>query len=141
MPANPTETTSELSPSTMASTCWPPPDVRQFREGPKRFRRPMVGDLDFIGESLDVSNTPGLFVLAYTIEPGSKTAEAMSLMGSWTASNTPFGRTSKTPPPSAAKAEQRAEPEISCLLSSPPPSDTGIRSVPNARRGTSLLRT
>ncbi len=44
------------------------------------------------GESLDVSNTPGLFVLAYTVEPGSKTAEAMSLMGSWTAKNPPNRR-------------------------------------------------
>ena len=68
---------------------WAAHDVRQYREGPKRFHHPMVGDLDFIGESLDVSNTPGLFVLAYTVEPGSKTAEAMSLMGSWTAPNAP----------------------------------------------------
>ena len=76
---------------------WAAHDVRQFREGPKRFRHPMVGDLDFIGESLDVSNPPGLFVLAYTIEPGSKTAEAMSLMGSWTALNAPFRPTIQNP--------------------------------------------
>ena len=29
-----------------------------------------VGDLEFIGESLDVSSTPGLTMLAYAVEPG-----------------------------------------------------------------------
>ena len=67
-------------------TLWAAHDVRKYREGPKRFHHPIVGDLEFIGESLDVSNTPGLFVLAYTVEPGSPTAEAMSLLASWAAS-------------------------------------------------------
>jgi transcriptional regulator with XRE-family HTH domain len=67
-------------------TLWAAHDVRKYREGPKRFHHPIVGDLEFIGESLDVSNTPGLFVLAYTIEPGSPTAEAMTLLASWAAS-------------------------------------------------------
>ncbi len=66
-------------------TLWAAHDVRKYREGPKQFRHPVVGDLEFIGESLDVSNTPGLFVLAYTVEPGSATAEAMNLLGSWAA--------------------------------------------------------
>jgi transcriptional regulator with XRE-family HTH domain len=64
---------------------WAAHDVRQYREGIKRFRHPVVGDLEFTGESLDVSNTPGLFILAYTVEPGSVTAEAMAWLGSWTA--------------------------------------------------------
>jgi transcriptional regulator with XRE-family HTH domain len=76
---------------------WANHDVRQYREGPKRFHHPVVGDLEFIGESLDVSNTPGLVVLAYTVEPGSKTAEAMSLMGSWTAPNAPSRQNSHDP--------------------------------------------
>jgi transcriptional regulator with XRE-family HTH domain len=67
-------------------TLWAAHDVRKYREGPKRFRHPIVGDLEFIGESLDVSNTPGLTVLAYTVEPGSATAEAMALLASWAAS-------------------------------------------------------
>jgi transcriptional regulator with XRE-family HTH domain len=65
-------------------TLWAAHDVRQYREGLKQFHHPVVGDLEFTGESLDVSNTPGLFVLAYTVEPGSATAEAMALLGSWT---------------------------------------------------------
>ena len=67
-------------------TLWAAHDVRKYREGPKRFRHPIVGDLEFIGESLDVSSTPGLTVLAYTVEPGSATAEAMILLASWAAS-------------------------------------------------------
>jgi transcriptional regulator with XRE-family HTH domain len=66
-------------------TLWAAHDVRQYREGLKQFHHPVAGDLEFIGESLDVSNTPGLFVLAYTVEPGSATAEAMSWLASWTA--------------------------------------------------------
>lgn len=66
-------------------TLWAAHDVRQYREGVKRFHHAVVGDLEFVGESLDVSNTPGLFVLAYTVEPGSATAEAMTWLGSWTA--------------------------------------------------------
>ena len=51
----------------------------------KRFHHPIVGDLEFIGESLDVSNAPGLIVLAFTVEPGSTTEQAMAWLGSWNA--------------------------------------------------------
>jgi hypothetical protein len=44
-----------------------------------------VGDLEFIGESIDVPNTPGLLVLAYTVEPGLPNAEAMAWLASLTA--------------------------------------------------------
>lgn len=74
---------------------WAAHDVRQYREGLKQFHHPVVGDLEFIGESLDVSNTAGLFVLAYTVEPASTTAEAIALLASWTSpSHSPGGHAS-----------------------------------------------
>jgi len=75
---------------------WAAHDVRQYREGLKQFHHPVVGDLEFTGESLDVSNTPGLFILAYTVEPGSATAEAMAWLASWT--STPAQRDARPAP-------------------------------------------
>jgi transcriptional regulator with XRE-family HTH domain len=77
-------------------TLWAAHDVRKYREGLKRFHHPIAGDLEFTGESLDVSNTPGLFVLAYTVEPQSATAEAMAWLASWT--STPPRRGSRHTP-------------------------------------------
>jgi len=77
-------------------TLWAAHDVRKYREGLKRFHHPIAGDLEFTGESLDVSNTPGLFVLAYTVEPQSATAEAMAWLASWT--STPPQRDSRHTP-------------------------------------------
>lgn len=82
-------------------TLWAAHDVRKYRDGLKQFHHPVVGDLEFTGESLDVSNTPGLFVLAYTVEPNSTTAEAMSWLGSWTA----------TPPTRVGQRDSSSTPE------------------------------
>lgn len=64
---------------------WANHDVRRYHDGPKRFRHPSAGDLEFYSESLDVAGDDGLTMLSYTIQPGSKTAEAMTWLGSWTA--------------------------------------------------------
>jgi MmyB-like transcription regulator ligand binding domain/Helix-turn-helix domain len=64
---------------------WAAHDVRRYREGPKRLRHPVVGDLEFVSETLDVAQDQGLTMLAYTVEPQSRTAEAMAWLGSWTA--------------------------------------------------------
>ena len=67
------------------SALWAQHDVLRYRVGPKRYRHPAVGDLEFIGESFDLSRAAGLTMIAYVVEPGSPTAEAMSLLASWTA--------------------------------------------------------
>jgi hypothetical protein len=44
-----------------------------------------VGDLSLTYEMLDLSADSGLAILTYTAEPGSKSAEALDLLASWTA--------------------------------------------------------
>jgi hypothetical protein len=41
--------------------------------------------LKFVGESFDLSSTPGLYLLTYIVEPQSATSEAMTWLASWTA--------------------------------------------------------
>lgn len=65
-------------------TLWAAHDVLRHREGAKKFRHPVVGDLDFVGESFDLSSDPTLVLLVYTVEPASPTAAALALLASWT---------------------------------------------------------
>jgi hypothetical protein len=58
---------------------------RRCSAGAKEFRHPVVGDLSLTYEMLDVSADSGLALLTYTAEPGSKPAEALDLLASWTA--------------------------------------------------------
>lgn len=67
---------------------WAAHDVLRHREGPKRFRHPVVGDLDFVGESFDLSSDPTLALLVYTVEPDTPTADALRLLASWSATAT-----------------------------------------------------
>jgi transcriptional regulator with XRE-family HTH domain len=64
---------------------WAAHDVRRLRAGAKRFHHPIVGDVEFDGESFELPEDPGLVLLTFTFEPSSSTAEAMSLLASWTA--------------------------------------------------------
>jgi transcriptional regulator with XRE-family HTH domain len=66
-------------------TRWAAHNVRIHRTGTKTFHHPVVGDLSLIYEMLELSADSGLSVLTYTAEPGSKSAEALDLLGSWTA--------------------------------------------------------
>src|ERR671911_2956906 len=66
-------------------TRWAAHNVRIHRTGAKEFHHPIVGDLSLTYEMLDVSADSGLVILTYTAEPGSKSAEALDLLASWTA--------------------------------------------------------
>jgi hypothetical protein len=66
-------------------TRWAAHNVRIHRTGGKDFHHPVVGDLSLTYEMLDLSADSGLVILAYTAEPGSKSAEALDLLASWTA--------------------------------------------------------
>ena len=66
-------------------TRWAAHNVRIHRTGTKTFHHPVVGDLSLTYEMLDLSADSGLAVLTYTAEPGSKSAEALDLLASWTA--------------------------------------------------------
>jgi transcriptional regulator with XRE-family HTH domain len=66
-------------------TRWAAHNVRIHRTGVKELHHPTVGDLSLTFEMLDLVADPGLAVLTYTAEPGSKSEEALSLLGSWAA--------------------------------------------------------
>jgi hypothetical protein len=66
-------------------TRWAAHNVRIHRTGAKDLHHPVVGDLSLTYEMLDLSADSGLVILTYTAEPGSKSAEALDLLASWTA--------------------------------------------------------
>jgi transcriptional regulator with XRE-family HTH domain len=67
-------------------TRWGAHNVRRHGTGVKHFHHPVVGDLTFTYEGLEVTEDPGLQCLIYTAEPASPTAERLLLLGSWAAS-------------------------------------------------------
>jgi transcriptional regulator with XRE-family HTH domain len=64
---------------------WAAHNVRIHRTGVKDLHHPVVGDLSLTYEMMDLSADSGLAILTYTAEPGSKFAEALDLLASWTA--------------------------------------------------------
>lgn len=67
-------------------TRWGAHNVRRHGHGIKSFHHPLVGDLTFTFEGLEVTEDPGLQFLIYTAEPASPTADALQVLGSWAAS-------------------------------------------------------
>ena len=63
----------------------PFPNVRLHTKGIKRFNHPIVGELELSFNRLEVMADPGLMIVAYTAEPGSRSAEAFGLLASWAA--------------------------------------------------------
>jgi len=66
-------------------TWWAQHNVRYHRTGSKRLRHPLVGELELEYEVMDVSADDGLTIAVYSAEPGSRSAEALDLLASWTA--------------------------------------------------------
>jgi transcriptional regulator with XRE-family HTH domain len=64
---------------------WAQHNVREHITGIKYFHHPVVGDIDLTYDRLDLAADPGLTLFTYTAEPGSRHAEALSLLGSWAA--------------------------------------------------------
>src|ERR687897_857707 len=60
-------------------------NVRLHQTGAKHVHHPVVGDLSLTFEMLELRADPGLTILTYTAEPGSKSEEALNLLGSWAA--------------------------------------------------------
>ena len=79
---------------------WARHDVRLHTKGIKRFNHPIVGELELSFNRLDLQADPGLMIVAYTAEPGSRSAEAFSLLASWAATE------GSGPPASEADARQ-----------------------------------
>ncbi len=64
---------------------WATHNVRLHRQAEKRFVHPLVGELTLQYDRLAVTADPGLEVFTYVAEPGSRSAEAFSLLASWEA--------------------------------------------------------
>ena len=59
--------------------------MRRHDTGVKRVHHPLVGDLTFTYESMELAADRGLTMFVYTAEPGSKSEQALNLLASWTA--------------------------------------------------------
>jgi hypothetical protein len=66
-------------------TRWAAHDVRLHRTGTKRVHHPVVGELEFGFEAMELSADSGLTLTAYAAEPGSPSADALTLLASWAA--------------------------------------------------------
>jgi transcriptional regulator with XRE-family HTH domain len=66
-------------------TRWAAHNVRIHQTGVKHVHHPVVGDLSLTFEMMELRADTGLTILTYTAEPGSKSEEALNLLGSWAA--------------------------------------------------------
>lgn len=64
---------------------WASHDVLRHRSGTKLLTHPDVGDLEFGYESFDLLADRGLVMIVFTVKVGSRTEQAMRLLGSWAA--------------------------------------------------------
>jgi transcriptional regulator with XRE-family HTH domain len=65
---------------------WAAHNVRIHGTGVRGFHHSVVGELSLSYETAELVADPGLTLLAYTAEPGSKSEESLKLLGSWAAS-------------------------------------------------------
>jgi transcriptional regulator with XRE-family HTH domain len=68
---------------------WAAHNVRFHNTGIKHFNHPDVGELQLSYNRLDLAADPGLTLVTYTAEPGSRSDEALKLLGSWAATVDP----------------------------------------------------
>ncbi|MDT0317862.1 helix-turn-helix domain-containing protein [Streptomyces millisiae] len=71
--------------SKLFRTLWASHDVLRYRRGPKRYRHPLVGELVFESQTFAVGGAEELSLVVYTVEPGSPTADALEILGTWLA--------------------------------------------------------
>ncbi len=70
-------------------TRWATHNVRFHNSGIKHFHHPVVGELSLSFNRLDLAADPGLTLFTYAAEPGSRSADALKLLGSWAATIDP----------------------------------------------------
>jgi transcriptional regulator with XRE-family HTH domain len=70
-------------------TRWAAHNVRFHNTGVKHFHHPVVGELHLSYNRLDLAADHGLTLFTYAAEPGSRTDEALKLLGSWAATVDP----------------------------------------------------
>jgi transcriptional regulator with XRE-family HTH domain len=70
-------------------TRWAAHNVRFHNTAVKHFHHPVVGELTLSFNRLDLPADHGLTIFTYTAEPGSRSEEALNLLGSWAATPSP----------------------------------------------------
>jgi transcriptional regulator with XRE-family HTH domain len=68
---------------------WASQNVRHHDTGRKRFDHPVVGPLELSYDALPLPADPGLTLVTYTAEAGSRAEETLRLLGSWAATSEP----------------------------------------------------
>jgi transcriptional regulator with XRE-family HTH domain len=71
-------------------TRWASHNVRFHTAGVKHFHHPVVGELTLSYNRLELTADPGLTISLYAAEPGSRSEEALKLLGSWAATIDPI---------------------------------------------------
>jgi transcriptional regulator with XRE-family HTH domain len=79
-------------------TRWAAHNVRFHNTGVKHLNHPVVGELHLTFNRLDLAADPGLTLFTYTAEPGSRSEEALKLLGSWAATVDPAESARATDP-------------------------------------------
>ena len=79
-------------------TRWAAHNVRFHNTGVKHFNHPDVGELHLSYNRLDLAADPGMTIFTYAAEPGSRSDEALKLLGSWAATIDPAGSAHATDP-------------------------------------------
>jgi hypothetical protein len=64
---------------------WAAHNVLLHRSGTKQFHHPVIGDVSFAYEVMELSADTGLTLTAYSPEPGSPSHDAVALLASWAA--------------------------------------------------------
>ena len=79
-------------------TRWAAHNVRFHDSGVKHFHHPVVGELSLSFNRLDLAADHGLTIFTYAAEPGSRSEEALTLLGSWAATVDPAESARATDP-------------------------------------------
>jgi transcriptional regulator with XRE-family HTH domain len=74
---------------------WKSHDVRYHDTGIKDVHHPIVGDLQFTFEALELPADPGQTLIVYGAEPASATADALRILASWTTAPHPQAKASE----------------------------------------------
>ena len=63
--------------------------LRFHNTGVKQLHHPVVGELSLTYNRMDLAADHGLTIFTYAAEPGSRSEEALKLLGSWAATADP----------------------------------------------------
>jgi transcriptional regulator with XRE-family HTH domain len=74
---------------------WAQHEVRRHRAGAKRLNHPLIGELTFNYEAMELTADEDLYLIVCSVAPGSRDADALNLLASWNAPE-PVQPTSKT---------------------------------------------